>query len=329
MTETDFEGVLCEHVSNHLEARHSLGYQCRGHDAILRRFVRTVSFHLGQGGVVTSEAIDIFLASTSHMRPLTRRMRLSTVRQFLIYLSRFEPRTFVPSRAILPKGASPRPPRIFTDSELRALMTQALVYPRRYLVHRWPLYQTLIGVLYATGMRISEALALNLDDLDLDEGVVHVRKTKFHKARLIPLASSTVEALRDYLVARAKRGHSTTPTAPVFVAQKPSEKLPYSTAAQAFSKIAAMAGLRGALGTSHPRLHDLRHTAAVHRLYLWYSEGKDVEAMLPILVTYLGHSAVRCTETYLTATAELLGAAGSLFEQRYPLSLNSTGGGKP
>ena len=147
---------------------------------------------------------------------------------------------------------------------------------------------------------------------------MHIRTTKFHKSRVVPLATSSCEALKRYVVERAERGHATTPAAPLFVSAN-GGPLPYSTARQAFRRITQMAGVRGPPDARSPRLHDLRHTAAVRRLYLWYSEGKDVQALLPVLVTYLGHSAIYCTEVYLTATSELLAQASQRFEERFPL----------
>ncbi len=125
--------------------------------------------------------------------------------------------------------------------------------------------------------------------------------------------------MKRYLTARAARGCATVASASLFVSEK-GGRLSCQTARQAFNAIARMAGVRGGpSGTRGPRVHDLRHTAAVRRLSLWYREGKDVQALLPVLVTYLGHSAVRCTEIYLTTTPELLVAANKRFEDHFKL----------
>lgn len=323
MTST-YVSFLAGHLSAFVALRRSLGFEYKTQVYVLAQFDRVVHQEMTAPGPVTRQVVEAYLGAMAALRPLTRRVRLSVIRQFLIYLWRLEPRTYVPERSLLPVGAEPTPPHIYTEEEIRALMTQALRYPVRYPSRRWGLYHTLIGFLYATGLRISEALALSLGDVDFEQSVIHIRKTKFHKSRLVPLASSTCVALRQYLAERADRGHPTAPSSSVFTSHA-GTPLPYSTACQVFQKIVALAGLRGADGRRTPRLHDLRHTAAVRRLYLWYCEGKDVNALLPFLVTYLGHSAVSSTQTYLTATAALLEQASMRFESQFPLDASTAG----
>ena len=318
MTDVRYGSFLGERLTDFVAFRRSVGFDYRGQVYNLLEFDRVVQEEMPEPGPVTRDLVEAYLRSTSRLRLLTRRVRLSTVRQFLLYLRQYEPETFVPERSLLPAGASPRPPHIYTDDEIQALLREALRFPVRYPRSRWLIQYTLIGFLYVTGLRISDALALTLADLDLRQGTVHVRKTKFHKSRIVPLATSTCEALKRYLVQRAEKGHATTPTAPLFVGAR-GGPLSYSTTLRTFHRISRMAGVRGPPGTFGPRIHDLRHTAAVRRLYLWYRDGKDVQALLPVLVTYLGHSAVHCTEVYLTATSELLAQAGERFEERFPL----------
>ena len=313
-----YVSFLAERLNDYVAFRRSVGFEYRTQVYILGTFDGVVQRQMPRPGPVRRDLIEAYLEATRALRPLTRRVQLSVVRQFLIYLRHFEPETHVPERALLPAGASPRPPYIYTEEEIRTLMREAVGYPVRYRCRRWILYSTLIGYLYVTGLRIGEALALTLADLDLQRGIVHIRKTKFHKSRLVPLTRSSREALQRYLAERAERGHPTPPSSPLFVGPN-GGVLHYSTASQAFARILEMAGLNHPPGGRRPRLHDLRHTAAVRRLYLWYREGKDVQALLPVLVTYLGHSAIRCTEIYLTATAELLAEASTRFEERFPL----------
>lgn len=315
-----YASFLADRLADFVAFRRSLGFEYRSQVYVLHQFDAVVQQVMTQPGPVTRDIVEAWLRSLCELRLLTRRVRLSTIRQFLIYMRRFEPETYVPGRSLLPVGASPRPPHIYTDQEIQALLREARRFPARFPSRRWLLYYTLIGFLYVTGLRISEALALTLADLDLDRGLVHVRKTKFHKSRFVPLTQSSRLALRRYLVQRAERGHPTTPTSPVFVSAS-GGALPHSTARHGFRRIAEMAELSAPAGGCGLRLHDLRHTAAVKRLYLWYREGRDVQALLPVLVTYLGHSAVHCTEVYLTATAELLSEASAWFEEHYPLEI--------
>lgn len=320
MKTVPYTSVLAEHLADYIALRRNLGYELRTQIYTFGQFDRVVAQEMSRPGPVTRQVVEAFLRSLGGLQPTTRRVRLSTVRQFLIYLRQVEPETFVPDRFLEPARSSPRAPYIYTDAEIQTLLREALRFPFRYPARRWLLYHSLFAFLYATGMRISEALALKLADVDLRRGVVHIRKTKFHKARLVPFLDSTCKGLQRYLVARAERGCPTAPEAPFFV-NKEGHSLSASTVRQAFNQIAGRVGLRGSKETGRPlpRIHDLRHTAAVQRLYLWYREGKDVQALLPALVTYLGHSAVRCTQIYLTTTAELLGEANLRFERYFDL----------
>ncbi len=311
-----FSSVLADRLSDYVSLRRSLGFEFRSQLYVLRQFDRIARTEMTVSGPVTRGTVESFLRSLQRLMPTTRRLRFSIIRQFLLHLRQFEPDTFVPDRSLAPGRGSPRTPHVYTDDEIQALLQEAMRFPARYPGRRWLLHHTVFALLYVTGLRVSEALALNLGDVDLSGAVIHVRRTKFHKTRLVPLAPSTCEGLKPYLVARAERGCSTASEAPLFVNEK-GGRLSYSSLRHAFRKIARRAGLSGPTGTRGVRIHDLRHTTAVRRLYLWYREGRDVQALLPALVTYLGHTSVRCTEVYLTTTAELLAEASARFEKHF------------
>jgi site-specific recombinase XerD len=291
---------------------------------VLRQFDRVVPTETQSSEAVSRDVIEEYLRSLTHLQPITRRLRLSMIRQFLIYLRRFKPTTFIPDRSMQPARSTPRVPYIFTKDEICKLIRAAYGHPARYRCRRWLLYPTLLGLLYVTGMRVSEALQLKLEDLDLRERVLRIREAKFHKARLVPLAESTCAALKRYLVARAERGHPTAAGAHLFVTDR-GNRLPYSSVQQAFHRVARWAGIERK-SHSIPRIHELRHTAAVRRLYLWYHEGKNVQALLPVLSTFLGHSSVSGTAIYLTTTAELLAEATLRFEKHLGDPASKKGG---
>jgi site-specific recombinase XerD len=321
-----FCSCLAERFSAYVALRRNLGYEFRSQVYFLRQFDQVVAREIKAPGPVPREVVAAYLRSLSRLQPTTRRVRLSLVRQFLLFLRQFEPATYIPERMDDPGHGTPRSPYIFTDNEIRGLVQAAYRYPPRYGCRQWVLYPTLFGLLYVTGMRVSEALALTLRDVDLQEAVVRIRKTKFHKSRLIPLANSTRDAIRRYLVARAHRAHSTEADAPLFV-NDDGKRLPYRTVQQAFHVSARMADINGNGCGRRPRVHDLRHTAAVRRLHLWYREGKDVQALLPVLVTYLGHSSVSSTAVYLASTGELLSEASARFEQAFDHLTDPDNGG--
>ena len=171
-------------------------------------------------------------------------------------------------------------------------------------------------LLYATGLRISEALNLNLDDVDLNDRVLYVRRSKFYKTRLVPIGTDLTQVLREYAQRRHKRSRLD-PDAPFLLTSR-GERVLRAGAEQAFRWMRSQAEVRRQDqdgGRYQPRLHDLRHTAAVTRLVSWYREGVDVQRLLPQLATYLGHVHISGTQCYLSMTPELLQQASGRFEQ--------------
>ncbi|MFN7970812.1 MAG: tyrosine-type recombinase/integrase [Acidobacteriota bacterium] len=301
-----FRSCLAQRLSDFIELRASMGYRLSSYLYVYDLFDRLAAREMTKGGPVTREIVEAFLRSMAHLRSKTRQTWLCIIRQFLLYLQQFEPATYVPDRFIEPSRGYARRPYIYTEEEIKALLRAAHAHGR-FPGERWLLLPTLLGLLAVTGMRISEALDLTLGDVDLKDAVLRVRKAKFQKPRLVPITDSTCRALRRYLVARAERGYGTDADAPLFPACKSGRRLSRGTVNVAFTRIRAAAGL--ALPSAdgrRPRIHDLRHTAATRRLYLWYHDGANVQALLPALVTYLGHACVEGTATYLTTTAELL-----------------------
>jgi integrase/recombinase XerD len=175
----------------------------------------------------------------------------------------------------------------------------------------------LILLLYAAGLRIGEVLSLRLTDVDLTAGVLTIRESKFYKTRLAPMSLALTGALGEYVAQRAK-DHPAALDGAVFLTRT-GTPVARHTAENAFRRLRVRAGvLRHDGGRYQPRLHDLRHAFAVHRLISWYRQGAEVQRLLPQLATYLGHIHIAATQRYLTLTPELLSAAGRRFE-RYAL----------
>jgi site-specific recombinase XerD len=175
--------------------------------------------------------------------------------------------------------------------------------------------RALLLLLYGAGLRISEALRLTLADCDLEQSLLTIRETKFYKSRLVPLGPDLSQALKLYLAARSERRHPAPAEAFLLVTR---HSLPVSVqlAEDSFKRICRKVGVRRTDGSRFkPRLHDLRHAFAVHRLTACYREGGDVQRLLLQLSTYLGHVDLDSTQRYLTLTPELLGQASHRFEQ--------------
>jgi site-specific recombinase XerD len=215
----------------------------------------------------------------------------------------------------LPQLPAPLTPHIYSQEELARLLaaTETLHDPRSPL--RALTFRTLLLLLYSTGMRVGEALSLTLHDVDVSARLVTVRDTKFFKTRLVPTGPQLTQALAVY-VTRRRQLPLPAGEASTFFATRTGQALGYDVVNRLFRRVRRCAGIRREAGARYqPRLHDLRHTAAVHRLIAWYRAGADVQRRLPHLATYLGHVDIASTQRYLTMTPELLHEASQRFEQ--------------
>jgi len=216
-----------------------------------------------------------------------------------------------------PKSPPRKPPYIYSHDELRRLFDPANVATsRRGAVQCDAMtFRTLLIVLYGAGLRFSEATALTLADVDLLENVLTIRATKFYKSRLAPIGPQLAAELANYMPLRRRRGLAQG-NASFLLANRDGTRLASSTVQSAFDTLRRIAGVgRTTGGRLIPRLHDLRHSFAVHNLTAWYRQGADVQRLLPALSTYLGHSDLEGTKVYLTMTPELLQQASLRFER--------------
>lgn len=209
-----------------------------------------------------------------------------------------------------------RRPYIYTIEEIQRLLEAA----RQYSAFRAPLrpltLYTMFILAYCGGLRLGEIVGLELKDIDLVEGIIDIRDTKFFKSRRIPLSPSALAALQNYLEARRQFGAPVHTDAPVFC----HEKGGYSrmTAGMLLRHVIKLAGLNSETGVGRPRFHDLRHTMVVHRMTAWYREGINPQSRLPHLAAYLGHKDIHSTLVYLTITVELLQHANERFRIAQP-----------
>ena len=224
-------------------------------------------------------------------------------------------RTEVPPAYLLPGRYIRKRPYIYSDTEIRDLVWTAgqLASPAGL---RGRNYATIFGLLAVTGLRISEVLALDREDVDLAEGILRIRRTKFGKSRLVAVHDSTRQVLADY--ARERDRVVRRPATAAFFLSEGGDRVTGCAARYNFAKVSREVGLRApAGGRRHgrgPRLHDMRHRFAVSTLLRWYRAGLDVEREIPKLATYLGHVHVNETYWYLEAVPELLELAARRLE---------------
>jgi len=271
---------------------------------------------------ITQETTERYLDSLSHLSPRSRSNRFCVVRQLCQYLARSDPLGYVPEPLKVIPSHGAHQPYIYTHSEIQALLAAASQLPPAHSL-RPHTYQTLLGVLYSTGIRIGEALALNLEHFHSTEQRLYIAEGKFRKARWVPLSPSTCQALERYVRTRVQiRPRS--PDSPLFLNQR-SRRLHHPTVNQTFRNLLRQCGIHHSKH-SGPRIHDLRHTFAVHRLLAWYRDGEDVNARLPWLATYMGHVDIHSTQVYLRATPELIEQVDRRFHNYYLHQVKSQGG---
>lgn len=306
-----FHSPLGPGMQGFVELRQSLGYQVRTLLVYLAHFDRYVVSTGYSYAWLSRNLVEGWVASTPRLKPGSRAHRLYVMRALGRYLAQEHSQSYVPGTIAGPKRYSTFRPHIYTTAEIQSLLSEAArLTPVGSL--RPLTFVTLISLLYCTGLRISEALSLRLADVDLEDGVLLIRDSKFHKTRATPLALDATSALTAYVEARRHFRHRMDPDAPFFVNEW-HRGCSYETVVATFLAFARRAGIRGRPGTPGPRIHDVRHTFAVHRLLGWYRDGGDVQARLPLLTTYLGHVCLVSTQVYLQVAGELLHVAAQRF----------------
>lgn len=297
--------ALRESLETYLALRRGLGTNLVRPAGYLRSFVEFLD---GEGeSVITTELALRWATAPSNASAAAWASRLADVRRFATWLSATDARTEIPPRGLLPDRYRRRPPHVYSDDEVCRVVREARRLPSR-LGLRAHTYATLFGLLAATGLRLSEALALDRDDVDLHSGVLAVRRTKFGKSRFVPIHESTRRALQRYA---SKRDLLVPGSAsPAFLLSESGSRITQCSARYNFVVVSRAIGLRPRLRGHHhghgPRLHDMRHRLAARTLVRWYREGRDVEHELPKLSTYLGHVHVADTYWYIEAVPELL-----------------------
>lgn len=292
--------------------RRRLGFKDRESSSRIHAFAR-YAVKKGHAGPMTAAlCLEWARQDALYDKPFTWANRLEDIRPFAKYLSLLEPQTEFPDG--LPFGTTRRriTPHIYTDTEVHRILTEAsLLLPLGSL--RPANIKTVIGLVAATGIRISEALGLQISDFDQQSSTLTVRGTKSRRERRLPLHPTVHGALAEYLTIRLR--HSPTePTAPLFISTWRCGPLPYCTVLWAFRGIVAKAGIVPRGGYRQPRIHDLRHTFICRRLIAWQREGVPTDNAMLALSTYVGHASVSDTYWYIEGIPDLMAIAGARFE---------------
>jgi integrase/recombinase XerD len=297
-------------ISDYLSHQRALGHRFKNEGFILRAFCRSV----GNGAVsaLTTEQVRAYLQH-GDVSPQTLAKRHRTLRGFYRYLATRRGMR-LPVMPPAPKeGTTTFIPHIYSHEELARLLRAApdACQRRRALLDT---LCTVLLLLYGAGLRLGEAIQLDVGDVDLEQALLTVQQTKFFKRRLVPLGKDLTRVLIEYRRS-ADRQSARSADSPFF-RMRNGERIGKSTIERTFCLLRTIARVSRPGGARRqPRLHDLRHTAAVHRLIAWYRGGADLQYLLPRLATYLGHKNLSGTQHYLTLTPPLLREASKRFER--------------
>ena len=301
---------LREHVDDYLRMRRALGFKLERHGQLLPQLIAYLEA-AGERTVRSELAISwARLPESAHPRHLAA--RLSIARGFAAYLQTVDPQAEIPPADVFAVRYQRPTPYLWSGEEISRLLaaTRELRPPLKAAS-----YEALFGLLAVTGMRVGEAIALQVDDVDLHDGVVTIREqtAKLDRARLVPLHATAVKALAAYLQARQRLCPE--PSASAFFLSSVGTAIDRSAVSKTLRKLTIALGLR--TETVHPRAHDLRHSFAVSTLVGWQRAGIRIDEWMPALSTYLGHVSPADTYYYLTAVPELMAAAAERLNTQF------------
>lgn len=310
------ESPLASHALDYIEQKRALGAKCRSEVQILNMFDDfCIENHLSEP-LLPQELFDLWCKKRPHENATTHQIRIQHIRQFAKFLTNngvSAPTIFLP----LPKPNKSFRAYIFTHEEIKQFILAvdqtkpAIHYGKQSLAHL--IMPVLFRMLYCCGLRVSEAVKLKKEDVDLSNGILKLHETKNNKERFVPMSVSLTTICKIY---------SNNPLVKNYESEYffPSTDLTHYAICTIYDRYRTYlfsAGIGHGGRGKGPRLHDIRHTMAVHTLSKWVSEGKDIYSILPVLMTYLGHTSIRSTEKYLRLVPETYAQITVPFEEKF------------
>jgi len=291
----DFKELLIQFV----QMKQSLGYDYTGEANTLKRFSKFTLNYAIENHTLTKELADAWTAKRPGERDVTWERRINNLKQFALFLSNLGYDAYIPvCKAKINRHLFV--PHIFTSEQLDRIFSECDNIKPHPLSNQHIVFPAIYRILYGCGLRISEALALRLKDVDLKQGIVTIRSSKFKKDRLIPMSPS----LTRYLTAYSLKLHTFSKPEDYFFMKKDGTAYSPDTLYDKFRQILWKCGISHGGKGRGPRMHDLRHTFSVNALNQMVRQGVDLYCALPILSTYLGHASVGATERYVRLTEE-------------------------
>jgi integrase/recombinase XerD len=296
-------------AEEYLALRRSLGRKMHGEGRMLLDFAGRMD-SAGQLRITVTAALQ-WATEPKTLTPEYWRHRLSVVRGFACHLNTFDPASEIPPVDLIVAPSRRKPPYVYSSAEIAALVhtagTITAPLPAASI-------QALISLIAASGLRLGEALGLDRHQVGLPAAMLTVTG-KNDQARLVPLHPTTVTMLTGYATRRDRLCPDT--ASPAFFITRTGQRIQQRWVQETFARLLALASIQAPPGRRRPRIHDLRHTFAVDTLIGWYRAGINVQARLPVLSTFLGHSSTEATYWYLQAVPELLGLAAQRLEPGY------------
>lgn len=326
MTIRTFTSPLKEQLGRFLKYKRAAGCRYRTEEEVLGVLDRFLARCLAaKDPLITLDVVRAYVQE-GQCSNTTRVHRLTLIREFCRYLAVEDARTAIPPRNFLRLRRRPYLQRILSRDEGKRFLATCQSFPQaRCSPLRGVVHGTALTLLYLTGLRIGEALRLTIGDADLSRRVLHVRLTKFGKSRLVPISADLAQRLRECSQSIEQRLGPRPRDALFFVG--PTGKTVSKEALRAsFRDILKRAGIAQS-EARRPRVHDLRGTFAVHRLLRWYEQNVDLEAKLPLLVTYLGHVSIRSSQRYIQLARDLLGEVTRRHQARFGYLITDEPGG--
>lgn len=308
------ESTLGPTITSYLVLKKALGRRYVAETAVLADLDRFLVAQRPGADALTPSSFTAWSLTLAHLTPTVRRNRMRIVRNLCLYWRRSDSSCFVPDPSAFPSPHAPQRPFIFSEEQIiRLLREAAKLRPASTSPIRAAVYRLAVVLLYTAGLRRGELVRLTLSDYDPAERTLLVRASKFHKSRLVALSTDAAHEVEVYLQARRHLPHDV--DAPFLVSRSGGLRA-YTGAglAQGLRQLFRSAGVRTAQGRP-PRVHDMRHTHAVHALLRWYRAGVDVQAKLPALATAMGHVSVASTAYYLAFLDPIAEAASERFAQ--------------
>lgn len=309
-----FGSVLGEMMAEHVAMMRRRGYKYTSQPLLLLRFDRFLQLYPGPEAEPLSAMIDRWAATNATRHHAEECEKLKRV--FAKILRHRDPSMPVrrPDPKLRKEAAKQwRKPHIYSPADVRRMLDVARTYPSPRAPLRPLSLYTMLLLAYCAGLRRGELARLDLGDVDLQDGTITIRQTKFFKTRILPLPESVVVELRAYIDARRRAGGSQDARSGLFWHERGDGHYTPEMITWLLADVIRRAGLKPLRGKAGPRVHDLRHSMVVNRILEWYRTGINPQDRLPFLATYLGHRDINSTLVYITVTQDLLHYANERF----------------